>query len=143
LFNGLIIITNSRKEEKMEKLTVTARVPAKKEGDKVVRAEIGPVSITVDTGSTAEEMIQMFGDGAVKSNADANWVVTLQSNIRARLLRGETQEQIQAGLGTAKMGVAVKGAKVDPVQAYLAMFASATPQKQAEMLKELQRKAAQ
>ena len=127
----------------MEKLTVTARVPAKKEGDKVVRAEIGPVSITVDTGSTAEEMIQMFGDGAVKSNADANWVVTLQSNIRARLLKGETQEQIQAGLGTAKMGVAVKGAKVDPIQAYLAMFASATPQKQAEMLKELQRKAAQ
>ena len=127
----------------MEKLTVTARVPAKKEGDKVVRAEIGPVSIAVDTGSTAEEMIQMFGDGAVKSNADANWVVTLQSNIRARLLRGETQEQIQAGLGTAKMGVAVKGAKVDPIQAYLAMFASATPQKQAEMLKELQRKAAQ
>jgi hypothetical protein len=39
--------------------------------------------------------------------------------------------------------VAVKGAKVDPIQAYLAMFASATPQKQAEMLKELQRKAAQ
>lgn len=126
----------------MEKLTVEAKVPEKKEGDKVVRAQIGPVSITVDTGSTAAEMIQLFGDKAVKSNADANWVVTLQSNIRARLLKGENAAVIQAALGTAKMGVAVKGAKVDPVQAYLAMFQSATPEKQAEMLAELKKKAA-
>jgi len=88
-------------------------------------------------------MIQMFGDlRQVKSNADANWVVTLQSNIRARLLKGETTEQIQAALGNAKMGVALKGAKVDPIQAYLAMFATASPEKQKEMLKELQSKAA-
>ena len=126
----------------MEKLIVEAKVPEKKEGDKVVRAQIGPVQIQVDTGTTAAECIQLFGDKAVKSNADANWVVTLQSNIRARLLKGENAEAIQAALGTAKMGVAVKGAKVDPVQAYLAMFASASPEKQKEMLKELQTKAA-
>lgn len=126
----------------MKKLVVEAKVPEKKEGDKIVRTQIGPVSITVETGDTAAEMIQLFGDSAVKSNADANWVVTLQSNIRARLLKGESQEQIQAALGSAKMGVAVKGAKVDPVQAYLAMFATASPEKQKEMLKELQAKAA-
>ena len=125
-----------------EKLVVEAKVPEKKEGDKVVRKQIGPVQISVETGATAAEMIQMFGDKAVKSNADANWTVTIQSNIRARLLKGETQEQIQAALGSAKMGVAVKGAKVDPVQAYLAMFASASPEKQKEMLKDLQAKAA-
>lgn len=126
----------------MEKMIAEAKVPEKKEGDKVVRKQIGPVSITVQTGATAAEMIQMFGDNAVKSNADANWVVTLQSNIRARLLKGETADQIQAALGNAKMGVAVKGAKVDPIQAYLAMFATASPEKQKEMLKELQSKAA-
>jgi len=126
----------------MEKLIAEAKVPEKKEGDKVVRKQIGPISITVQTGATAAEMIQMFGDKAVKSNADANWVVTLQSNIRARLLKGETTEQIQAALGNAKMGVALKGAKVDPIQAYLAMFATASPEKQKEMLKELQSKAA-
>ena len=126
----------------MEKLTVEAKVPEKKEGDKVIRKQIGPISITVETGATAAEMIQLFGDKAVKSNADANWTVTLQSNIRARLLKGESAEAIQAALGSAKMGVAVKGAKVDPVQAYLAMFASASPEKQKEMLKELQAKAA-
>jgi hypothetical protein len=87
-------------------------------------------------------MIQLFGDAAVKSNADANWTVTIQSNIRSRLKKGETVDQIQAALGAAKMGVAVAGAKVDPIQAYLAMFATASPEKQKEMLKELQSKAA-
>ena len=126
----------------MKALIVEAKIPEKKEGDKVIAKQIGPVSITVQTGETAEEMIKMFGDKAVKSNADANWVVTLQSNIRSRLKKGETAEQIQAALGNAKMGVAVAGSKVDPIQAYLAMFASATPEKQKEMLKELQTKAA-
>jgi len=126
----------------MQKMIVEAKVPEKKENGKVVRKQIGPVQITVQTGATAEESIKLFGDKAVKSNADANWTVTLQSNIRSRLLKGETAEQIQAALGTAKMGVAVRGAKVDPVQAYMALFATATPEKQAEMLKELQKKAA-
>jgi hypothetical protein len=127
----------------MEKLIVEAKVPEKKKADGTIeRKQIGPVQITVQTGATAAESIQLFGDKAVKSNADANWVVTLQSNIRARLLKGENAAAIQAALGTAKMGVAVKGAKVDPVQAYLALFAGSTPEKQKEMLKDLQSKAA-
>ncbi len=126
----------------MEKLIVEAKVPEKKKKDGTMQKLLGPVQITVQTGATAAESIQLFGDKAVKSNADANWVVTLQSNIRARLLKGENAAAIQAALGTAKMGVAVKGAKVDPVQAYLALFASASPEKQKEMLKELQAKAA-
>ena len=126
----------------MEKLIIEAKVPEKKEGDKVVRKQLGPIQISVQTGVTAVESIALFGDKAVKSNADANWVVTLQSNIRARLLKGESAEAIQLALGGAKMGVAVKGAKVDPIQAYMAMFATATPEKQKEMLKELQTKAA-
>lgn len=126
----------------MTNLVVEAKVPEKKEGDKVISKQIGPVQITVQTGADLKEMIALFGEKAIKSNAEANWVVTLQSNIRARLKKGETAEQIQAALGNAKMGVAVAGSKVDPVQAYLAMFASATPEKQKEMLKELQSKAA-
>ena len=126
----------------MEKLVVEAKVPEKKDNSgKVTRKQFGPVQITIQTGTTAAESIQMFGDKAVKSNSDANWVVTLQSNIRSRLIKGENAAQIQAALGSAKMGVAVKGAKVDPVQAYLALFASASPEKQKEMLRELQTKA--
>jgi hypothetical protein len=40
------------------------------------------------------------------------------------------------------MGVAAKGIKIDPVQAYLAQFASATPDAQRQMLAELQARAA-
>lgn len=120
-------------------LSVAAKVPANKEkGTK----ELGPCTITVTTGKDAEEMIQMFGSEAVKSNAEANWAVTLQSNIRTGLKKGETPEQVQVRLKDAKMGVATKGIKVDPVQAYLAQFQGATPVEQKKMLAELQKRAA-
>lgn len=121
-----------------KKLVVQATVPEKVKDGKVVQVAIGPFTIEVETGGTAAELISMFGDAAVKSNAESNWVVTLQSNMRSGMKRGETQAQLQARLGQAKMGVAQAGAKIDPAQAYLAMFASATPEKQKEMLKELQ-----
>jgi len=120
-------------------LTATAKVPANKEKG---TPELGPVTITVKTGKDLKEMVQMFGEEAIKSNAEANWVVTLQGNIRAGLRRGETPEQIQARLANAKMGVAQKGTKVDPVQAYLAKFQSATPEEQQKMLAELKKRAA-
>ena len=75
----------------MSDLTVAAKVPANKEkGTK----ELGPCIVTVPTGATAAEMIQMFGDEGVKSNAEANWTVTLQSNIRSGLKKGKTPETI-------------------------------------------------
>ena len=127
----------------MKKLTVQANVPEKKDAaGKITQIAVGPYSITVETGDNAAEMIKLFGDEAVKSNADANWVVTLQSNMRVGMKKGETMAATQARLGTAKMGVAQTGAKVDPVQAYLAMFQSATPEVQAKMLADLKSKAA-
>lgn len=122
-----------------EELQATAQVPANKEKG---TPQLGPCTITVQTGETIAEMVQMFGMEAVKSNAEANWIVALQSNIRAGLRRGETPEQIQARLKDAKMGVAQKGVKVDPVQAYMAKFATASPEEQQKMLKELQARAA-
>lgn len=120
----------------MEKLQVTAMVPAKDD-----KPQIGPFTIEIDTGSTAAEDIELYGDQVVKSNFDANVVVTVQSNMRSGMKRGESQEQMQARLAGYKPGVAAKGVKVDPVQAYLAMFASASPEKQAEMLAELKDRA--
>ena len=127
----------------MEKLTVQANVPEKKDAaGNVIQVAIGPFSVTVDNGATAEEQIKMFGDKAVKSNADDAWTVSLQSAMRSGMKKGETQQSLQARLGSAKMGISNKGIKIDPVQAYLAMFQGATPEKQKEMLKELQTKAA-
>lgn len=123
----------------MSTLTVAAKVPANKEkGTK----ELGPCTVTINTGATAEEMIQMFGSEAVKSNAEANWAVTLQANVRAGLKKGETSEQIQARLKDAKMGVATRGVKIDPIQAYLAQFQGAKPADQKKMLADLQKRAA-
>ncbi len=128
----------------MKDLVVSARIPEKKDANgNVITPQLGPVAVTVQSGETAEEMIQMFGSNAVASNAEANWIVTLQSGIRSGLKKGETAEQIQTRLSGAKMGVAVEKVRVDPVQAYLAMFAQSTPEKQAEMLRELQERAQQ
>jgi len=121
-------------------MDVTAQVPAnEKKGTK----QLGPCTVTVQTGKDVKEMVQLFGDEAVKSNAEANWTVTLQSNIRAGLKRGETPQDIQTRLGTAKMGIAQKGVKIDPVKAYINKFASATPEDQKKMLAQLQKRAAE
>jgi len=124
----------------MTDFNVTAQVPAnEKKGTK----QLGPCTVTVQTGKDAKEMVQLFGDEAVKSNAEANWAVTLQSNIRSGLKRGETPQEIQARLKDAKMGIAQKGVKIDPVKAYINKFASATPEDQKKMLAQLQKRAAE
>lgn len=126
----------------MKKLTIEAQVPEKKDASgKVTQKQLGPVSILVDAPETGEEAITMFGSEAVKTNALANWVVTLQSNIRGGLKKGEDQAAIQARLGSAKMGVAAAGIKVDPKQAFLALFQSSTPAEQERLLADLKAKA--
>jgi hypothetical protein len=125
-----------------ELMKVQAQVPEKKDAAGVVtQKQIGPFTIEVPMGSTAAEDIQLFGDEVVKSNFESNVTVTIQSNMRAGMKKGETQEQLQARLASYKPGVAAKGVVVDPVQAYLAQFASATPEKQAAMLNELKSRA--
>jgi len=122
----------------MKKLVVDAKVPENKEkGIKAMTA-----AITVNYAENIKEAVEMFGEEAILTNAFANWRVTLQSNIRGALKRGETPDDIATRLASAKMGVAQSGGKVDPVQAYLATFQSATPEKQKQMLAELQKRAA-
>ena len=122
-----------------EKLVITAQVPANKEKG---TPQLGPATITVLTGKDAKESIEMFGDAAVKSNSDANWTVALQGNIRSGLKKGETQEQMQARLGGAKMGVAQKGVKIDPVQAHIAYLKTLTPEALEKEIANLRKQAA-
>jgi len=124
----------------MKKELVSAKVP--KNPEKGIPNDL-TATIEIQVPETAEEAIKMYGGEAVLSNALANWRVTLQANIRSALRRGEDQKSIQERLKDAKMGVAVKGAKVDPIQAFLAKFQSATPEEQKKLLAELQKRAAQ
>lgn len=125
-----------------EKLSITAKIPAGKDKDGKVTPELGPITVSVDTGKTAKEMIEMFSDEAVKTNAVASWVVTLQGNIRSGLKKGEDQKTMQARLGTSKMGISAKGVKVDPKQAWLALFDAGTPEEKAKMIADLKARAA-
>lgn len=124
----------------MKQVEVSARVPAnEKKGTK----ELGPAVINVNYSETLEEAQSMFGAEAILSNAFANWKVTLQSAIRTALKQGMSQEEIQAKLGEAKMGVALRTSrKVDPETAWLAKYQAATPQERKKMRQELERKAA-
>lgn len=120
-------------------MNVTATVPANKEKG---QEKIGPISVEVPYAETLEEAKQLYGEEAMLSNAFANWRVTLQANMRSAMRRGESPEQIQERMKEAKMGVAQKGVKTDPTQAYLMKFQSATPEEQQQMLQELRKRAA-
>lgn len=99
--------------------------------------------IMVNYGKDVEESTQMFGEDAVNSNALANWIVTLQAGIRRAHSAGKTDDEIQEILGSAKMGVAVSGGRVDPIQASLAKFKTMSPEEQAEYLEKLRASAAE
>lgn len=93
--------------------------------------------IVVNYGETVEESIEMFGADAVNSNALANWIVTLQAGIRRAHTAGKSDDEIQELLGSAKMGVAVSGGRIDPIQASLAKFKTMSPEEQAAYLEKL------
>ena len=118
-------------------VVINAKVPANEE--KGIKEMQG--SITVQFTDDVTEAVEMFSAPAVLTNALRNWVVTLQGNIRGALKRGIAPDALQALLGSAKMGVAQVGAAVDPIEAYMATFANATAEKQAEMLKDLKMRA--
>ena len=99
--------------------------------------------IMVNYGENVDESVEMFGADAVNSNALANWIVTLQAGIRRAHSAGKTDDEIQDLLGSAKMGIAVSGGRVDPIQASLAKFKTMSGDEQADYLEKLRASAAE
>ena len=126
----------------MKDVIVDAKVPEKKNSEGRIIQKAMIASASVKYAENIKEAVEMFGEEAILTNAFANWRVTLQSNIRGALKKGETVKNIAARLVTAKMGVASTGGKIDPIQAYLASFESATSEGQKKMLADLKARAA-
>ena len=99
--------------------------------------------IMVNYGKDVDESVDMFGAEAVNSNALANWTVTLQAGIRRAHTAGKTDDEIQELLENAKMGVAVSGGRIDPIQASLAKFKTMNENERAEFLESLKAAAAE
>jgi len=99
-------------------------------------------AIVVNFGENVDESIDMFGGEAVNSNAYANWRVTLQAAIRRLHEAGKTDDEIQDALGDAKMGVAVTGGRVDPIQAALAKAKTMSPEEFEAFIEDLRKVAA-
>ncbi len=99
--------------------------------------------VMVNYGENVAESVEMFGGEAVNSNALANWIVTIQAGIRRAHSAGKTDDEIQELLGDAKMGIAVSGGRVDPIQASLAKFKTMNSDEQAEYLEKLRAAAAE
>lgn len=98
--------------------------------------------VIVNYGKDVNESVELFGADAVNSNALANWIVTIQAGIRRAHSAGKTDDEIQDLLGSAKMGIAVSGGRVDPIQASLAKFKTMDADEQAEYLEKLRAAAA-
>ena len=121
----------------MKDFIVAAKVPAKKDEEGNISTEEMTAQVIVQTAETVSEAEEAFGADAVLSNMNSNWKVTLQGNIRSSLRSGLTPEQIQDKLGTAVLGVAQIGARIDPQAAYIAKFSTASPEEQAKMIEQL------
>lgn len=124
----------------MEKKEVKFSLPASNKAN-TTGADLEGLAY-VNYGETVEESVEMFGGDAVNSNAFANWRVTLQAAGRRLLAAGKSQEEIQAAMENAKMGVAMEKQSVDPITAAMMKFKTMTPEEQSEFLEKLKAAAA-
>ena len=123
----------------MKKTEITATQPANE--SKGIKEDMS-ATIVVEYPESLDEAKQVYGEEAMLSNAFANWRITLQAGIRRALCSGKTAEQIQAEFATAKMGVSTTGARVDPIQASLALFKTMSKEDRAKYLADLKAAAA-
>jgi hypothetical protein len=85
-------------------------------------------------GETIEEDLQLVGADVVKSNYEANVIITIQGAIRRMLGAGSEVADIQGALKDYKPGQAVRRGVVDVKAGYKAYFASlSAEEKKAEL----------
>ena len=121
-------------------LKVSAKLPkSEKDGrhdDKEVAIIVKFPDMT-DPDKALAEAVKEYGAKAILSNAKANWVITLQGNIRSRLKKGQDANAIQAGLGSSKMGVAAEKVASDPNANAMAFLKTLTPEQRRQFIADM------
>jgi len=119
----------------MDKIKVTARIPANKE--KGTKEQV--MTVEVPFAATAKEAIQVYGDEAVLTNARANAVVSIQALMRSRMKAGKTAEEVAKELSEYKMGVSMRKTS-DPIETTLKKAESMSDEQLAALIAKLQSK---
>lgn len=90
-----------------------------------------------DFGDTLDAAVDKFGADVVFSNYVANGKVSIQSIMRSKMKAGLDQGAIQTLLDNHKLGMVMEKTQVDPLEAVKAAFATWSPEKKMEYLKQL------
>lgn len=114
-----------------EVIRVNAKAP------KVDKENPPEATIELETGATAQELIELYGDEPVKTNALSKFVIKIQDRIRKLLEAGKTQDEIQATLADMRMDTVTRMpgmSKKDKVQK---LYSEMSAEDRKELLKAL------
>ena len=94
------------------------------------------VVVSYDFGENLQDAIAKFGEDVVFSNMRQSMKISLQALMRRGIDKDQTDEQILASVGAWKPGVASERSS-DPVATVLAKWQTLSPEKKAELMKQL------
>lgn len=98
------------------------------------------VTVKIPYAETAADLIKMFGDGAVFSNATAKFKAAVRTSIKAAVKAGIKPADIQARFANVKMAASLRRPKMTARQKLVSAFSTATPEEQQAILMELREK---
>jgi hypothetical protein len=128
-------------ENTMKAITISAKLPKNeakgRKEEKSAELTVQFPDIEADPDAALEEAKKAFGAKAILTNALSNWTVTLQGNIRSRLEKGQTQAQIQEGLGASKMGVSAPKVAMTSKEAVLAAVQTMSAEERKALIAQL------
>lgn len=121
---------------------VTAKVTLKDEDDKPLKDAEGKnqydeVTIDYDFGDDLNQAVELCGEEVVFSQFVSAAKVSLQGIMRAKLKAGLGQDAIQSFCNEWKPGMVVAKTTVDPIQATMDAFATWSPEKREEYIRQL------
>lgn len=118
-------------------LTTVPAVKAKPAADGKPEVKASPelsASVEYDFGETAEVMIKRYGDETVKSNARAQFIISLRRIVRDLLGKSKTVAEIQEHIKGWKPTLAKARTPKDPVATAVTLVAGMTDEQKKEFL---------